>query len=104
MAPQFILWRVIRFTGLVLSLLTLAGPWGYDKIYVRTEFECQHPTIRLEGDFCGWLLSSFWSITEWVKIVYSLVRHDYSGGVEARDIGFFMALVCYHCGNYCPHY
>jgi len=43
-------WRVI---SLALLILALIGPWTYDVIYVPTEYTCQPPNIRLEGDYCG---------------------------------------------------
>jgi len=52
--------RVWRVAILVLLLVALMGPWGFDLIDVPSEYPCSAPFIRLEGDFCGMPLSGVW--------------------------------------------
>lgn len=41
-----------RTAAVLLLLISLAGPWFFDKIYVPRAYECAG-AVRLEGDFCG---------------------------------------------------
>ena len=43
-------WRV---AVLVLLVVAMLGPWGFDRIYVPSKYACSSPFVRLEGDFCG---------------------------------------------------
>src|SRR3990172_7764072 len=50
--------RVWRVVILVLLLVAIMGPWTFgDRIDVPSEYPCSAPWVRLEGDFCGMLLS-----------------------------------------------
>jgi hypothetical protein len=50
--------RVWRVAILVLLLVAIMGPWTFgDRINVPSEYPCSAPWVRLEGDFCGMLLS-----------------------------------------------
>jgi hypothetical protein len=80
-------WRVMRLAGIVLVILALFGPWGYDRLSVPAEFECQYPTIRLDEDFCGWPIPGSWLITELVTVVISIVNHTSPGIIGAKEIG-----------------
>ena len=50
--------RAWRFTVLALLLTALIGPWSYDLINVPAQYPCSG-AVRLEGDFCGIMLSGF---------------------------------------------
>lgn len=43
-------WRTAIF---ILLLISIFGPWTFDKIYVPAEYTCSRPNVRLYGDFCG---------------------------------------------------
>lgn len=45
--------RIIRAGILVLFIIAMLGPWGYDLINVPAQYTCQPPNVRLYGDFCG---------------------------------------------------
>jgi hypothetical protein len=45
--------RVWRVAVLVLLLVAIMGPWGFDRVNVPSEYPCSSPHVRLEGDFCG---------------------------------------------------
>ena len=68
----------------------MAGPWGYDLLSVPARFECQPPTIRLEGDFCGWPVNGVWLFADLGNIVNSLVHHEHPGVVGAGEIGLLL--------------
>lgn len=44
---------IFRAGILLLFVLALLGPWMYDVIHVPSEYTCDKPFIRLDGDFCG---------------------------------------------------
>lgn len=52
-------WRTAVF---ILLLISIIGPWTFERIYVPTEYACPS-SIRLEGDFCGIPLSGVWLFT-----------------------------------------
>jgi hypothetical protein len=45
--------RIIRAGVLVLFIIAMLGPWGYDLINVPAQYTCHPPNVRLYGDFCG---------------------------------------------------
>lgn len=54
--------RIWRTAGLVLMLVAISGPWGFDRIHVPAQYPCSAPNVRLEGDFCGLPLSLTYSL------------------------------------------
>ena len=44
---------IIRTSVLILFLIALLGPWTYDVIHVPSEYTCDKPFVRLDGNFCG---------------------------------------------------
>jgi len=54
--------RTWRLFALGLLVVALAGPWGFERLHVPAEYACQPPSVRLEGDFCGYPLSGFWNL------------------------------------------
>jgi hypothetical protein len=52
--------RSWRIAFLVLLVVALSGPWGYDRIHVPLPYTCSAPNVRLDADFCGTPLSFLW--------------------------------------------
>lgn len=50
---------VIRSAMVLMAVLSLAGPWAFDRVMVPAQYECSSPFIRLDDDFCGLPLSGF---------------------------------------------
>lgn len=50
-------WRIIL---MLLAVVAFAGPWFYEQLYVPGEYECEPPSFRLDGDFCGWPIRGLW--------------------------------------------
>lgn len=59
--------QTLRVASLALLILALIGSWTYDVIYVPAEYACSPPTIRLEGDYCGMLLSG-------IRVIFFLLE------------------------------
>jgi hypothetical protein len=51
--------RVVRIIILAVFIVTMFGPWIFDRIMVPAEYKCSLPNIRLNDDFCGMPLSGF---------------------------------------------
>ena len=51
---------IFRTGALILFVVALLGPWTFDVINVPAEYECSAPFIRLNGDFCGTVMSGLW--------------------------------------------
>lgn len=50
-------WRTAVF---ILLLVSIIGPWTFDRIHVPAKYACEPPNVRLEGDFCGVPLVGLW--------------------------------------------
>jgi hypothetical protein len=53
------LWRPV---ALLLLLVAIAGPWGFDRIHVPSPYPCSAPYVRLDENFCGRPLSLAWTL------------------------------------------
>jgi hypothetical protein len=53
------LWRPV---ALLLLLVAIAGPWGFDRIHVPSPYTCSTPHVRLDENFCGLPLSLAWAL------------------------------------------
>jgi hypothetical protein len=51
--------KILRKVVLIVLIITMFGPWMFDRVFVPAKFICSPPNIRLEGDFCGVPLSGF---------------------------------------------
>lgn len=88
--------KAIHLTGLVLLILSLFGPWGYDRINVPAQYTCEPPHVRLYGDFCGLPLSAMWIITTAGSELGWLVKGLLTGTAQRIDLRaalFFAASV-----------
>ncbi len=71
------LWRVLI---LIILVIAMFGPWFYERIVMPAQYECQSPSVRLEGDFCGSPVAGihllyYWAGVTWeVKSVLSNAR------------------------------
>lgn len=81
----------IRVTTLILFILSLTGPWLYDVIMVPPEYPCGKPTVRLEGDFCGYPMPGFQVFSGFVvgffHIIFQLLAGTFPGRFRELLIG-----------------
>jgi len=86
-----VFWRRIVLALFILSLL---GPWMYDRLNVPAEYSCGKPSFRLEGDFCGYPMSGFhalaWSIGGFFYMVVDLIQGDFFGQTRELLVGLFL--------------
>ena len=78
--------RTIRLIYLLLLVIAINGPWGYDRINVPAEYPCTPPNIRLEGDFCGLPLSLAWSLSSVVEGLVYIVREVDLGSLRLANV------------------
>lgn len=83
-SPCFIRYRhALRLAILALLIISLLGPWAYDKIGVPAEFPCEWPIVRLYGDFCGMPMSWFSAFMlfagDFFYILRELIRGAFTG-------------------------
>jgi len=74
----------IRMTTLILLILSLTGPWLYDVIMVPAEYPCGKPTVRLEGDFCGYPMPGFQVFSGFVGGFFYIIFQLFAGTFTGR--------------------
>jgi len=53
-SPRFVEHKnIFHLSILTLLIISMVGPWMFDRIFVPAEYTCSPPNIRLHGDFCG---------------------------------------------------
>lgn len=93
-SPWFIKHKnILRQASLVLLIVSLLGPWAYDKIGVPAEFPCEWPIVRLHGDFCGMPMSWFSGFMlfagDFFRILWALITGTFTGrGRELLGVVF----------------
>jgi len=74
-------WRKLVLALFILSML---GPWAFDLLNVPAQYPCGWPTVRLEGDFCGYPMSGIgallWATGGFFYIINDLIK----GNIAAR--------------------
>jgi hypothetical protein len=45
--------RLWRTAVLLLLIVSITGPWIFDKIWVPAEFICRPPNLRIDQNYCG---------------------------------------------------
>jgi hypothetical protein len=66
--------RLWRLAALVLLLVAIAGPWGFDRIHVPSPYTCSAPHVRLDDTFCGLPLSLAWTLQGSFSHLGSMLR------------------------------
>jgi hypothetical protein len=85
--------RVWRAGTLVLLLIALVGPWGFDLLNVPSEYACSPPNVRLYGDFCGMPLSGIYLLTWTVEGFLAFVQTGAVFPDRAREF-FGLLFLC----------
>jgi hypothetical protein len=75
--------NIVRVAILALLIISLFGPWAYDRIHVPAEYACNDPFVRLEGDFCGLPMSGIqfftWFTGGFFYIIVELLKGTFTG-------------------------
>jgi hypothetical protein len=45
--------NLLRTLFLAMIVLSINGPWGYERLHVPAEYPCDPPNFRLDDDYCG---------------------------------------------------
>jgi len=77
---------------LVLLVISLLGPWMFDRIHVPAEYTCSEPTVRLYGDFCGYPMPGFFTIFLFIGGFFSNLAAWVSGAFTGRAREFLVGL------------
>ena len=85
----------LRLLSLVLQVIAIAGPWGYDLINVPAEYSCNSPFIRLYGDYCGLPISGGYLLFAVVSGFFALAIELFTDatGVNTAFRLFFSLMV-----------
>ncbi|HEX5837201.1 MAG TPA: hypothetical protein VFY26_05170 [Anaerolineales bacterium] len=78
---------LVRFTLVILLVISILGPWAFDRIYVPDEYTCESPFVRIDGDFCGspmsWLSLFSWFTDGFLTTLRHLIAGLFAG--QARE-------------------
>ena len=80
--------NIVRVAILALLIVSLLGPWMFDRIFVPVEYMCSPPNIRLGGDFCGVPVSGFQFFGLFVGGFFQMILELISGtfGNRSREL------------------
>jgi hypothetical protein len=88
---------VARVIVLVLFIVSLFGTWAFDKLNVPAEYACSKPTIRLDGDFCGYPMSGFqsfsWLASGFFNILFAVMTGAFNGRFLELQSGLLILLL-----------
>jgi hypothetical protein len=84
-----------RWAILILLILAIIGPWGFDRTNVPAEFACNPPHIRLEGDFCGLPISFIRTFLWMVSGFFNMIVRFITGEIKftQTDLNFWISLI-----------
>ena len=83
--------QFLRIVVLILFILSVLGPWVFDQLYVPAEYPCGKPTVRLEGDFCGYPMNGFLAFAYIFSGLSNLIGEWMRGGFAGQ--GFQMLFI-----------
>jgi len=83
-SPWFVKHKnILRGMILLLLIISLVGPWAFDKINVPAKYTCSAPNVRLYGDFCGLPMSGIqifgWFFGGIFYIFLEIIRGTFAG-------------------------
>jgi hypothetical protein len=81
-----------RKLALTLFIISMVGPWAFDLLAVPAKFPCSAPSVRLNGDFCGYPMSGFVSFV-WASGSFFYILEDLIHGNIAARIPEFITLI-----------
>ena len=88
--------RAVWVLVILLTCLSFAGPWVFDRIMVPAEYTCSTPVYRLEGDFCGVPLSGLQVLFSFslgtLQIIFDVVSGNYSIFEGFRELVFIFLI------------
>lgn len=85
-----VFWRGFILALLIVSML---GPWAYDKISVPAEYPCEWPVVRLYGDFCGMPFSWFSGFLLFAGDLFHILRAVVTGTFTGRGRELFVLVL-----------
>ncbi len=62
----------IHFLILIFLIFSMLAPWGFDQLNVPAEYACEPPSVRLQGDFCGYPMSGLTVFSELIRVMLAL--------------------------------
>ena len=69
---------LFRKLGMAMFVISMLGPWAFDRLSVPAQFACTAPAVRLYGDFCGYPMSGFggflWASGSFFRIIDGLIK------------------------------
>lgn len=67
------------------TLLSLIGPWAFERVNVPAEYDCSKPYVRLEGDYCGLPVAGFKIIVLVFGVILEMPARLHVGGASLSE-------------------
>lgn len=84
--------RIWRVAILILLLVAISGPWGFDRINVPAQYACT-TAVRLYGDFCGMPVSGMWMPVEIIRGFIPMIVELLTGTSTYQIRDLFIGLI-----------
>ena len=81
-----------RKFALALFTISMLGPWAFDLLGVPAQFPCSSPSVRLNGDFCGYPMSGFGAVI-WASGSFFYILDGLTKGYLATQIPELITLI-----------
>lgn len=92
--------KMWRMSMLLLLIISLIGPWGFDKLHIPAAYPCGASNIRLSEEICGMPIPGLsvllWSIGNLMRTIRMLLAgHEVTHWVAMfwHPLGLFVALL-----------
>jgi hypothetical protein len=89
--------QIWRWSLLILLILAIIGPWGFDQVNVPAEYDGGPTHIRLEGDFCGSPISGIqglsWMFVWFFNASFRLFTGEIKLNQVLQSFGFMVAVI-----------
>lgn len=83
---------LVRLTLAILLVISIMGPWAFDRIYVPDEYTCEPPFVRIDGDFCGSIMSGL-SLFSWFTDGFLITLRRLIAQLSAGQAREFLAVL-----------
>jgi hypothetical protein len=83
---------LLRMLVLALFIISMLAPWAFDQLNVPAQYDCNKPSVRLYGDFCGSPMSGFGAFIWLAGGFFYMLDELIKGNIAARIPEFIFSI------------